>query len=714
VATTTSAPPPRSSLTKPSSTAIRGDIQGLRALAVSLVLLFHLWPNRLGGGYIGVDVFFVISGFLITAHLLSRPPRNLHGLGDFWSRRIRRLLPASFLVLGVTLLASRLIAPETQWANTARDIRGATMYIVNWRLANNSVDYLAAENLPSPAQHFWSLSVEEQFYLGWPVLILVLVWWAVRRGRDTLTTIMTGLSLVVIASFAWSMWKSIDQPAAGFFVTPTRIWELGVGALLAAFVLRRERAGSGYPANDGPWRVGLTVVGLAAILWAAITYSGSTPFPGWHAAIPVLGSALLIGIGPATRPGGLDRILDNPAAQWLGDISYSVYLWHWPMIVLLPDISGGHLGRLDKLVILATTLVLAHLTKIYVEDRFRRPRATQRRAPRLRPTFALAALGMATLVALSTVQLAEVSQRQEKAQVALQKALSGDATCFAANATVPGSGCELTRSGEVVPAPAQAVDDKADAYGPDCREFAPYPDTASCTYGDPRGDVRVALAGNSHALSWQPPVDRIGKASGWRVTTYFAAGCRLSDARTELSTREHEEGCLAWGKRVGKKLRDGNFDLVVMVNSTGPLTEDGNESPTMRYWERGHRSFLERLTANGGPRVVVIHDTPDPDLKPPVPIPDCVAKHRDDLLACSGSRSAWAMDDPMVDAARGMRSANVSVADLTDHLCFETRCPTVIGGVIVYFDTHHLTRTYSRSLARFLEPHLTRALRSTG
>ena len=179
-------PPPAGARRKTSD--CRPDIQGLRALAVSLVILFHLWPNRLGGGYIGVDIFFVISGFLITSHLVAHPPRNTRGLAEFWGRRIRRLLPASFLVLFATTVVSRLIAPETQWSNTARDLRGATLYVLNWRLAGSSVDYLAAENAPSPAQHFWSLSVEEQFYLIWPVLILALMLWALRKERDQLQT----------------------------------------------------------------------------------------------------------------------------------------------------------------------------------------------------------------------------------------------------------------------------------------------------------------------------------------------------------------------------------------------------------------------------------------------------------------------------------------------------------------------------------------------
>ena len=407
----------------------RPDIQGLRALAVSLVLLFHLWPNRLGGGYIGVDIFFAISGFLITSHLVAHPPRNARGLAEFWGRRIRRLLPASLLVLFSTIVVSRLIAPETQWANTARDVRAATLYALNWRLAGNSVDYLASENASSPVQHFWSLSVEEQFYLIWPILILGLMLWALRSQRDQLRTAFAGLAVVVAASLAYSIYETANDPPLAYFVTPTRIWELGI---------------------DG-------------ILYAAFFYTGATPFPGWQAAIPVLGCALLIGIGPGVRPLLTDRILANRPAQWLGDISYSVYLWHWPMIVILPAVSGDHLGLLDKVVIIAASLLLAALTKAHVEDRFRRQRSKS-----LKPTFAFAALGMAVLVGLSVLQTVEVDRRQVAAQTELGRALSGNQSCFGANALAPGANCKVANSGPVVPAPAQAAVDKSEAYARGC------------------------------------------------------------------------------------------------------------------------------------------------------------------------------------------------------------------------------------------------------
>ncbi len=287
--------------------ALRTDIQGLRAVAVSLVVIYHLVPSSLTGGFSGVDVFFVISGFLITLHLMQKPPSGGRDLAKFWGRRIRRLLPASLLVLTTTLVMSRLVAPDTQWGNTASQARAATLYVVNWLLARDSVDYLAAENAPSPVQHFWSLSVEEQFYFVWPILILGMVLLARRYRWNRDLAVLGGLGVLVVVSLSYSIWETAHNPAAAYFVTPTRMWELGIGGLLAVVVAVRQRRHLPHLLPESA-RVVLAWLGFAAIAWTAWAYTGGTPFPGWQALLPVVGTAVVIGArSPMTRfsPGPL-------------------------------------------------------------------------------------------------------------------------------------------------------------------------------------------------------------------------------------------------------------------------------------------------------------------------------------------------------------------------------------------------------------------------
>ena len=310
-------------------------------------------------------------------------------------------------MLATTLVLSRLFAPDTQWANTARQARAATLYVLNWVLASDSVDYLAAENAPSPVQHFWSLSVEEQFYFVWPILILVMVLAARRFGWNRDIAVLAGLAVLVTASLGYSIWETAHNPPAAYFVTPTRMWELGIGGLLAVVVAVRQRRGLGTLLPATP-RVVLAWLGLAAIAWTAWTYTSKTPFPGWQALVPVLGTALVIGAAaPMSRlsPGPLLAVRPG---QWLGDVSYSVYLWHWPLIVLVPQMLDHQMNNLDRIVILALTLVLAGLTKKYVEDRFRAP---QWGKP-LRKPFLLGAAGMVVVLALAGMTQLEVDRRE--------------------------------------------------------------------------------------------------------------------------------------------------------------------------------------------------------------------------------------------------------------------------------------------------------------
>ncbi|CAA9313886.1 MAG: hypothetical protein AVDCRST_MAG61-1923 [uncultured Friedmanniella sp.] len=675
---------------------------------MGLVLLYHLWPNRLTGGFVGVDVFFVISGFLITTHLLAKPPRRMADLTVFWARRIRRLLPASLTVLAVTAVATRLVAPEIQWLEAARQTRSAALYVVNWRLANDAVDYSAADNAATPVQHFWSLSVEEQFYLGWPVLIAVLVLLAALLRWQPVAVIRGGLVVVVVVSLFYGIWLTDTDQARAYFVTPTRVWELGVGGLLAAAIAGRTSSGSAA----GPARTALVWAGLLAIAWSGITYTAQTPFPGWHALLPVLGAAAVIAAADPRGTAAPGRLLAARPVQWLGDVSYAVYLWHWPMIILLPSISGN-LGRLDKAAILLATLVLAGLTKRFVEDPFR---TGKKGAPLYRPYLG-AALGMGLVVGMATVQLAEVEHRQRTEEARLEAAVQRGGSCFGAPALGNPDDCPPQTSGTIVPSPAQAVQDRYDAehkllHDQDCwatrRTFEP----RTCVFGDPQGPTEVALVGNSHAAQWMAAMDEIGAREGWRITTFFAHKCGNSDTEQDFGNTEQTQGCRAWVRWTTKEIRDGSYDMVVMSNR---LSKEGKDQPPEQAREaftRGYEAVL-RQWQNSDLVVVGLHDTPWPGATIGH-VPECLSENPDDYETCSGPRSKWEPSDPLHKAIETVDDRRIRSISLNDQLCGPTRCSAVVGGVTVYSDYSHLTTTYVKTLAPYLQRELVRSLRQAG
>ncbi len=683
----------------PAARELRTDIQGLRALAVSLVVIYHLWPHGLRGGFVGVDVFLVISGFLITSHLWSHPPRRAIDLAAFWARRVRRLLPASLLVLAVTLVAARLVAPETRWAGTAVEAMSAALYVENWRLAATSVDYLAAENAPSPVQHFWSLSVEEQFYLFWPVLILVLLLVAARRGWGRRLVVGLGLAVVVTASLAYSVWATAYDPASAYFVTPTRIWELGVGGLLAV-------AMAGRPLNPrGPGRalvnLGLAWVGLVAMVVSAFIYTADTPFPGWRALLPVLGTVAVIAAADPRGPVSPGRLLERRPLQFLGDISYSVYLWHWPLVVLAPYAMGGALSWWAKVGIAGLTVLLAWASKTLVEDRFRRAPPG---AP-LRRSFQLAAAGMAGVLLLGGLQLAEVRLTEVTARQRLDRMLADPGRCFGAAALASGEAeCPRQTSGPVVPAPAQAADDRSAAYERNCFEEAPFTGLRKCVFGDPNGTVSIAVVGNSHMGHWLPALEQLAEQNSWRLTTFLASECTFSAEPVGWDATVKRDGCLGWAERVRRATAGDDFDLVVASVRNGRAAEGLAYADSYPVWLSGYRQALGEWTAADQP-VLVIHDTATPGATMGS-VPDCVAANPDDFSVCGGPADRWIPRDPLAEAAAELNDADVTVVDLNDRICAPSTCDAVVGGVLVYFDASHLTATYSRTLAPYLAPAL--------
>ncbi|WP_051551244.1 acyltransferase family protein [Nocardioides sp. URHA0020] len=682
----------------------RADIQALRALAVGLVVFYHLFPTRLTGGFIGVDTFFVISGFLITLHLIERPPRGAHDLVAFWARRARRLLPASLTVLAATLCAAWLFLPETQWETTAVHTRAAALYVENWQLAADAVDYLASENDPSAVQHFWSLGVEEQFYLGWPVLLLALT--ALVPAAHRVRGYWWGLGAVVVVSLGYSVHLTSTEPAAAYFVTWTRLWELGVGGLLALAAPAARRWAEPRPRGA----TAVAVAGWCLILATAVLYTDRTPFPGWAAALPVVGAGLVIAAHSRMRWYRLRGV------QWLGDVSYAVYLWHWPLIVILPvalsKVAGSpERGPLDTLLILIATLVLAGLTKVYVEDRFRTPAWSRR----VRPSLVSGAVGMAVVVALTLSLGATVSAHERADRTALAAALDGSDPCAGAGVLDPATSCPPNDNRSLVLSPLLASDDWSDAYdersdGSTCISPGPGFALDTCTFGDPDGTVDVALFGNSHAAQWLPALQAIAERRHWRITTYLASKCTAADLRQYFDEKGATAGCIGWTRAVAAAIAESRPDLVVFTNRTGrpALGETSLEESAPKYTV-GFRRTLDALTTTGVP-VVVIRDTPIPIQGGLDDVPACLALHGDDPDACSGPRDVWESGDPSIAAARQLADRGVSIADLTDSLCDTTTCWSAIGGVVVYADGHHLTNTYARTVAPRLEPFLLKAL----
>ena len=677
--------------------AVRGDIQGLRALAVSLVVIFHFWPRRLTGGYIGVDVFFVISGFLISSHLLAHPPRTVTDLGRFWSRRARRLLPASLLVLTATLVVSRLAAPALQWSQTAHEAIAAAVYSENWSLASQALDYLGADTQATPVQHFWSLSVEEQFYLAWPVLIALATLAAPRLRRSASALVLTAFGVVLAVSLVASVHLTRTSPASAYFVTWTRAWEFAVGGAAAWLVLHRSRflRDSAVAA----W------VGLGAIALSAVTYTGSTPFPGWTAAVPVVGTALVL-LARSESAAGPGRLWRVPGVRWLGDISYSVYLWHWPMLLLAPYVLGVRLAWPVKLAVLVVAVVLSGLTKVFVEDRFR----TAPKGQPLRRTYIAAAAGMAGVALLGTLQLAEVSHRDGAARVALNRAAA--APCFGAATLLDGPGrCPARPATALVPDLSIAGEDKSDAYADSCFVGAPYTARLTCTYG--HGRTKVALVGNSHAGHWLPGLQRVAEQNGWTITTYLVSVCNVSDAATSLPTVTMKQACSAYSRWVYDQTRGHRFDLVLTSERQSATVPGATWATTEAASARGYARYLRRWTA-GGARVVVLKDPVSPTATVGR-VPECLSKNPGDRSRCTwphdqprpASAGAYRWMDPLTDAAREQR---VPVVDLDDLLCPGGTCQPAIGGVVTFFDASHLTATYARTLAPALRDRIAKAL----
>ncbi|MGW6175099.1 acyltransferase family protein [Arthrobacter sp. NPDC055138] len=686
------------------------EIQALRALAVLLVVVYHLEPRWLPGGFVGVDVFFVISGFLITGHMLREAAATgTLSLRSFWAARARRILPAALLVIAVVLAATLALLPMSQWERVGSSALASTFYVQNWVLAASSVDYLAATETPTPLQHFWSLAVEEQFYLLWPLLVLLAVlvlrvrrrssrpggWGSgTRSGEWTVERTAAAIfAVVVAASLAYGIWATAGGSPDAYFITPTRIWELGLGGLLAA--LHHD------PLRWPHLRSLLAAAGLAAIVASAFLFDGGTPFPGTAALLPVLGTVAVIAAGRTSGPLSLHRLVDWRPIQWTGNVSYSLYLWHWPLIVFFTMLAGREPGPATSPLLLAGSFGLAALSYYLVETPVRRFGWFSASAWRPLAASAAATALVGTLAFVPGNQQERILEQRDEAIAAL---LDAPPPGFGV-ASLKDSGYQAfaTQNPLIVPDPTRAGDDQS-GLG-DCAVKPMAAETKECTYGDPDADFTLALVGDSHAGQWFKALEPIAQRQGWRLLTYIHNSCPFNAEQRQIEANS-ESVCGAPNEQTLKRLTaDGGVNAVLTSYYAESAFVDSGTGH--RPGVAGFADYWNKL-ADAGVDVYALKDTPRP--REGALARDCAAANYEDPSGCGQPRNEGLDGEDRTDEAAAL-APRTEVVDLSSRFCDRDTCPAVIGNVLVYRDLNHVSGTYMKTLSAPLESALLQAMR---
>ena len=680
----------------------RPDIEGLRAVAVIAVVLYHAGIPGVTGGYIGVDVFFVISGFLITGLLWREvTTTNTVALGRFYGARARRLLPAAATVGVVTAVGAAVVLPPLQARSVFVDGIASALYVGNYRFAMRGTDYLASD-VPSPFQHYWSLGVEEQFYLVWPVLIIGTAW-LVRRRSDGAASRTTPyavvLGLVGAASLAAGLLWTRTSPPWAFFSLPTRAWELAVGGLVALSINQWRRLPL-LPAAVVGWG------GLALIVLTCTQLGLGTPYPGTSALLPVLGTALVIGGGCVSGGLGADRVLCRPSMRAIGRLSYSWYLWHWPVLLLMPQMLGEPAGLPARLTATAVSGGLAVITLHLVEDPGRFAAALRRS---VKASLALAGAASAVtacacvlLLTLTPVPAGHGAAAPKANIVALppanvpvvdpQEGAVRQAFGQVRDAVAASAGLRAVPS-NLDPPLANAPADKAAVFVNGCVRSWRDVGQSDCATGDTASPTTVALVGDSHAAMWEPAFQRVAEQRHWRLETLAKVTCPLQELRitSPYLGREYTE-CAHWRGQIMDRLKAEHPRLVVLDMSRRYGADFGFVSYDPAWIDTLGRSVAQLRSV--GAAVLVLGPAPDPHGS----VPTCLSGHLDDATACAPARSA-ALDDGGIGAERAATGgAGGQYADLTDLFCAADRCPVIVGNTLVFRDDNHVTTEYARLL----------------
>jgi len=676
----------------------RSDIQALRAIAVAAVVVFHLWPTLLPSGFIGVDVFFVISGYLITSHLVRESlSTGRISLAQFWSRRAKRLLPAALTVLVVVEVATWIFVPMTRWHQFLTETIASAFYVENWLLSANAVDYMASTNPASPVQNFWTLSVEEQFYIVVPLLLIAATFIAGRFSRSSRGALIAVLAVATATSFVWGVAQTSLAPPLAYLSTFTRAWEFGAGALLGFVTWRMS----------GSVRNLLTAGGMAMIVMSAFIL-GSVPFPGIAALLPVIGTAVVIAANSGQET-WLSTVGAWASVAFVGAISYSLYLWHWPLIVLVPFVTGQSLGGWSSVAVLIAAIVCATLSFHLIENPVRYASVFSDRKGALGRVAVACVAGSLVVLLPAVMALNRSEQSTEVARARAAALIATNPDCLGAQAMDPArTPCVNPQLDEVlVPDPIAAGRD--DSNRAECWATNGVTELHVCSLGAGSGVRKHLIAvGDSHNNTLIAAYEQIAKANHWQIDVAGHRGCYWTAAVQVQDVQSLVADCEAWKKNVNAYLLahseyDGiittyDYGLSSVVAPAGMTQDHAIVDGLVRAW----KPFADR-----GTPILAINDNPQAGIGHA----DCVVKNG--LAAAQACAvpvtQAWSAFNGLRPAAAATKGAHL--IDLTPYYCNDTNCPAVIGHVVVYRDQDHLTATYVRTLAPYLGRALANELR---
>ncbi|MFC8042794.1 acyltransferase family protein [Nocardia sp. NPDC057353] len=671
---------------RPLAPRYRHDLDGLRGVAIALVVVFHVWFGRVSGG---VDVFLVLSGFFFTGMVLRRGAVGGVGVPAVFARTARRLLPALVVVLGaVTLWVVREL-PYTQWTELSRQVLASLLYYQNWQLAAASADYLAADPSVSPLQHLWSMAVQGQFYLA-VLLVIACTALVCRRVLRRPRLLRPAVGVLAAAGAAASFWYAATRPAAQqdwtYYDSAARAWELLAGALLAV-VLGSVALPSGRFARVV--RGLLAVGGLAAVLACGVLFDGAQQFPGPAALFPVLATVALILAGAGERPPAVSRLLATWPFVELGAIAYALYLWHWPLLIAALHYTGsGGAGLGSGLVVVGLSLALAVVTQRCVEEPLRQRTGRQPRPPVLVRRGLGALVTAAGVAVLGTVFFWQgVLQDVERPLGALDPVVYPGADVLVEGVAAPPAAVRPS----MLEAPKDVPASTTDGCISDWHTTA----VVTCDYGDPEGERTIAVVGNSHAEHWLTAMDAIGRDHGVRITVYLKMGCSLNLREDSLYRGEPIPDCRDWSRAVLDRLAGQRPDWV-FTTATAPIWPTGGDEVPQGFIE------VWGALAERDLRVLAVRDTPWLRTE--------YGRYRAvDCLAAGGTAESCGMlrADALAPVNPALEPAadfpNVRLLDLSDAVCGPVVCRAVEGNVLVYHDEHHLTASYVRTLTPELE-----------